>query len=433
VVSQTAPKPSWKQEVNQRLEAHKSRKGLSGVEDVSQREERSNVSDRAAQAAARVAARFSNAPSYGEMQAAEARAALRNAEAATRAALEAQAAAQAALANLERLSERLSERLIEAEEEQNAPDSLPHDRADWGPEAELPSISAPPPKAEWATERLAAAVAPKQTPFLTNPIKHSTESVRLSPAYLTEEPAEDAPDKWVEPAKPIHANLIRFPRELVATRRIRPHLAENLRSEAEEQNGQLNIFEVEPKSISTEPAASVAAGAAMSAPSWSGSDWPSADFEREFDGDRESVAELTSLAPAIHLAPFSLRAIAATVDFALVIAMASAATLGIAGHTPHGLSMKTVEIGAVVSFLLIAVFYQTFFLLTAMSTPGMMYAGISLCTLDDEFPTRKQLRDRIGAMLISFLPMGLGMAWPIFDEDRLSWHDRLSRTYQRRC
>jgi hypothetical protein len=27
--------------------------------------------------------------------------------------------------------------------------------------------------------------------------------------------------------------------------------------------------------------------------------------------------------------------------------------------------------------------------------------------------------------------MGLGVAWAIFDDDHLNWHDRLSRTYQR--
>jgi len=62
-----------------------------------------------------------------------------------------------------------------------------------------------------------------------------------------------------------------------------------------------------------------------------------------------------------------------------------------------------------------------------------MFPGISLCTFDDEHPTRMQLRDRLGALMISLLPMGLGFAWAIFDEDHLSWHDRISRTYQRKC
>ena len=58
------------------------------------------VNSRAAAAAARVAARYAKAPSFSEMQAAEARAALRVAEVATRVALDAQAAAQAALHKL---------------------------------------------------------------------------------------------------------------------------------------------------------------------------------------------------------------------------------------------------------------------------------------------------------------------------------------------
>jgi len=32
---------------------------------------------------------------------------------------------------------------------------------------------------------------------------------------------------------------------------------------------------------------------------------------------------------------------------------------------------------------------------------------------------------------LSILPLGLGLAWALFDEDRLTWHDRLSGTYPR--
>jgi hypothetical protein len=46
-------------------------------------------------------------------------------------------------------------------------------------------------------------------------------------------------------------------------------------------------------------------------------------------------------------------------------------------------------------------------------------------------PTRDQINGRLKAMLISVLPVGLGMLWSIFDEDQMSWHDRLSKTYVR--
>jgi len=63
----------------------------------------------------------------------------------------------------------------------------------------------------------------------------------------------------------------------------------------------------------------------------------------------------------------------------------------------------------------------------------MRYAYISLCTFDDHSPTLAQRCGRLGALLLSVAPLGLGVAWVIFDEDHLSWHDRLSRTYLRKC
>jgi hypothetical protein len=61
----------------------------------------------------------------------------------------------------------------------------------------------------------------------------------------------------------------------------------------------------------------------------------------------------------------------------------------------------------------------------------MRYAKIALCTFDDENPSRRAMRGRIGALLLSALPLGLGFLWTFFDEDHLSWHDRITRTYQR--
>ncbi len=35
---------------------------------------------------------------------------------------------------------------------------------------------------------------------------------------------------------------------------------------------------------------------------------------------------------------------------------------------------------------------------------------------------------RLGAALLSLLPLGLGFAWVLFDPERRAWHDRLTRT-----
>jgi uncharacterized RDD family membrane protein YckC len=39
---------------------------------------------------------------------------------------------------------------------------------------------------------------------------------------------------------------------------------------------------------------------------------------------------------------------------------------------------------------------------------------------------------RLWALGLSLLPVGLGAAWAIFDEEHLTWHDRLSGTYARK-
>jgi hypothetical protein len=61
----------------------------------------------------------------------------------------------------------------------------------------------------------------------------------------------------------------------------------------------------------------------------------------------------------------------------------------------------------------------------------MRCARIALCTFADENPTRPAMRRRILAILLSACPLGLGFLWAAIDEDRLAWHDLISRMYQR--
>ena len=236
----------------------------------------------------------------------------------------------------------------------------------------------------------------------------------------------------VEPALPIYANLLEFPRELVATRRMRPRLTGAPQGRNAEQYGQLSIFEVDPSTISTEPAAEVASEEAP-APSWSGPEWSDIELEAQ---PREAAEPQSEEAPekatAVKQAPFQLRLMAAVVDTVLVAGVVCASAAEIASHLSHPMAMKTAEIGAAAALILTGAVYQALFILLAGFTPGMKYAHIALCTFDDERPTRAQLRFRLWAQLVSLLPVGLGVVWSVFDEEGLSWHDRLSRTYQRR-
>jgi uncharacterized RDD family membrane protein YckC len=80
---------------------------------------------------------------------------------------------------------------------------------------------------------------------------------------------------------------------------------------------------------------------------------------------------------------------------------------------------------------LLCLLYQALFFSFSQATPGMRCARIALCTFDDENPTRSAMRRRMLAMLLSACPLGLGFLWATIDEDRLAWHDRISRMYQR--
>jgi uncharacterized RDD family membrane protein YckC len=383
-------------------------------------------SGRAAQAAARVAARYAKAPSYSEMQASEARSALRKAEVATRAALEAQVEAQAMLAGLETIESQLAlaEEICAEEtyaEEQFAAESMT---------AEAPTVEAAAPHLDPAPAEPSQPLAATVRWEADMPSRRSVQEWWNMPGPAIA-PRADIAIETVEAAQPIHANLIQFPREIVATRRMRPRLSGAPVNGSGDLFGQLSIFEVDPETVSTQAEASIAEVAP--APSWTGPEWSNIELDAPDEEEWKYREEPPTYAPGVCLAPLELRVMATAIDLALIVGLVSAAVFGVTGHLAHPPALRVAEVMGVASVVLAALLYQTFFLMVIHATPGMLYAGIGLCTFDDEQPTRAQLRDRLTAMLVSLLPVGLGVAWAAFDEEHLSWHDRLSRTYLRKC
>ncbi|MEO6803661.1 MAG: RDD family protein [Granulicella sp.] len=231
---------------------------------------------------------------------------------------------------------------------------------------------------------------------------------------------------FLEPAVPLPANLIEFPRQLVASRKARPRLAEGpLRedSEVDADSAQLRIFEVDPDQIST----AVALPVESAMPEWS-SICLSACAVTEPAELRENVA---SYAPVLLTAPLGLRAMSALVDGCIIagsflgFTTVAACT---AGRLPTG---QTAAIGAVGTLAALTLIYQLLFFTFSDATPGMRYARIGLCTFSDENPTRSAMRRRMVAILLAACPVGLGLFWACLDDDRLGWHDRISRMYQR--
>ena len=61
-------------------------------------------------------------------------------------------------------------------------------------------------------------------------------------------------------------------------------------------------------------------------------------------------------------------------------------------------------------------------------TLGMQSWGLQIESRDGSMPTLAQASIRFVAAILSWLPLGLGFLWQLWDSDRLTWHDRLSGT-----
>ena len=405
--SSPTPLPSWKQEVNRRLAEHKNRRGISVVDENESAEDHGSVNSRAAAAAARVAARYAQAPSYSDLQAADARAAVRAAEAATRAAVEAQVAAQAVLDHFETA--------IEVCEPELEPYEAAEPVRQGGLRAEPETLRNAGVEIRWEPD---LPQMPAQNETYTAPRYEwdsATDQFDAAPIYEEIQP------------QPIAANLIQFPREIVATRRMRPRLAEG---PAGADPQQLSIFEVDPNTVSTEPMTTQAVEAGE--PVWIGSSWQQMHLDEH--PQTEQLPEYYALVPDEHKlyqAPFGRRMMATVVDAALIMGLVFGAAYLIASNVDHLPGKHAFELLVAFAVVGFAAMYEWFFLTFAKVTPGMRYAQLSLCTFDEQAPTREQVKGRLKAMLISVLPVGLGMLWSIFDEDQMSWHDRLSKTYLR--
>lgn len=72
-----------------------------------------------------------------------------------------------------------------------------------------------------------------------------------------------------------------------------------------------------------------------------------------------------------------------------------------------------------------------FFVFTSMagSTPGMQLRGLTVVCMDGTLPDTRQLLWRSFGYVLSAATLTLGYFWALWDEDRFTWHDRISQTY----
>ncbi|MGB9120325.1 MAG: RDD family protein [Candidatus Angelobacter sp.] len=130
-------------------------------------------------------------------------------------------------------------------------------------------------------------------------------------------------------------------------------------------------------------------------------------------------------------APIHQRLVAGLVDVAIVSIATGAFALTfleVAEQVPHSSMMMVCLLAAGGIFWLV---FQYIFLVYRRATPGMDFAGLELCTFEGKATTMFERQSRAAASALSGFSMGLGYFWALVDEDRVGWHDRISRTHVR--
>jgi uncharacterized RDD family membrane protein YckC len=145
----------------------------------------------------------------------------------------------------------------------------------------------------------------------------------------------------------------------------------------------------------------------------------------------------TSLPPSLPpmqqglyaMAPLEERRLAALIDCAC-LAFACGGFLALFGALGGQFTLSKLSL-AVYSAAFAIVYLQYFFLFTVFggTTPGMMLRGLRVTALSGDEPSPRQLLLRAAGYVLSAGTFFLGFLWALWDEDSLTWHDRMSSTY----
>lgn len=137
----------------------------------------------------------------------------------------------------------------------------------------------------------------------------------------------------------------------------------------------------------------------------------------------------TSIYCDAPVATASRRVLASALD-GLIVVFGSAlfAATVYFGAGPMALDRTTIVLlaGAVGIFALL---YKLLWCLGGGDSPGMLKAGLRLVDFDGRTPTRSQRISRAASAILSLAAAGLGLLWALADEERLTWHDQISKTF----
>ena len=77
----------------------------------------------------------------------------------------------------------------------------------------------------------------------------------------------------------------------------------------------------------------------------------------------------------------------------------------------------------------LTLFYKSLWCLANGDTAGMRWSHLTLVDFNGQPPARKERFYRLGASILSVLAACLGLLWALADEETLTWHDHISKTF----
>lgn len=156
-----------------------------------------------------------------------------------------------------------------------------------------------------------------------------------------------------------------------------------------------------------------------------------------------AVSQHQLAAVAGHTAGFVSRMAAFVIDLAVINAMLLA-TIVVASsvlnyfnfgglfrtaNSPTWLAQVVVGTISAIGFLITYFGYPVFFWVLIGQTPGKLLLGLRVVQTDGQLLSVRRGLLRALAYWLSALPLFLGFAWIIIDDQRQGWHDKLGRTY----
>jgi len=90
---------------------------------------------------------------------------------------------------------------------------------------------------------------------------------------------------------------------------------------------------------------------------------------------------------------------------------------------------KELWIGLVVALALVSMLYGLIWAIAGRETAGMRLTDLQLITFDGFEVDSRSRALRFASTWLSFCSGGLGLLWAVADEENLTWHDHISKTF----